>query len=115
MNKNEVLEKLKSVIYPGFEKSIVDFGFVKNVEIGDRVFVEIEIPSSNPQISNTLKSDISKVLGACEINIKTPKIPEERSNSRSGKNIAPQIKHFVMISRSHRKHSLCSISLNRHR
>ena len=39
MNKNEVLEKLKSVIYPGFEKSIVDFGFVQNVEVGDRIFV----------------------------------------------------------------------------
>ncbi|MBP5779013.1 MAG: Mrp/NBP35 family ATP-binding protein [Campylobacter sp.] len=98
MNKNEVLEKLKSVIYPGFEKSIVDFGFVKNIEIGDRVFVEVEIPSSNPQIANTLKSEISKVLGECEIIIKTPKIEAEKSNSRSGKNIAPQIKHFVMIS-----------------
>ena len=98
MNKDEVLEKLKSVIYPGFEKSIVDFGFVKSVEIGDRIFVEVEIPSSKPEIANTLKNEISKVLGECEIVIKTPKILEERSNSRSGKNIAPQIKHFVMIS-----------------
>jgi len=29
LNKEQVLEALKSVIYPGFTKSIVDFGFVK--------------------------------------------------------------------------------------
>ena len=47
MNKNEVLEKLKSVIYPGFEKSIVDFGFVKNIEIGDRVLWKLKFQVRN--------------------------------------------------------------------
>ena len=99
MSKDEVLNLLKSVIYPGFSKSIVDFGFVKEVEIGDRIFVGIEIPSAKPEIAAELRSAVQKALGAdAEILIKQPKIAEEKSNSRSGKNIAPQIKHFVMIS-----------------
>ncbi|CZE47603.1 Mrp/NBP35 family ATP-binding protein [Campylobacter geochelonis] len=99
MNKEEVLEKLKTVIYPGFEKSIVDFGFVKNIEIGDEVLVEVEIVSSKPEVADKLRVDITKVLGKnAQVIIKQPKIPEEKSNTQSGKNIAPQIKHFVMVS-----------------
>ena len=60
--------------------------------------MEVEIPSAKPEVANALKSDILKALGECEVVIKTPTIAPERSNSRSGKNIAPQIKHFVMIS-----------------
>ena len=37
LSKEDVLNRLKGVIYPGFEKDIVSFGFVKNVEIGDKI------------------------------------------------------------------------------
>ena len=70
MNKNEVLEKLKSVIYPGFKKSIVEFGFVKNIEIGDRIFIEVEIVSSKPEVAQKLKKDISDIIPNSEILIK---------------------------------------------
>ena len=98
MNKNEVLEKLKSVIYPGFKKSIVEFGFVKNIEIGDRIFIEVEIVSSKPEVAQKLKKDILDIIPNSEILIKQPQIQKEKSNTISGKNIAPQIKHFVMVS-----------------
>lgn len=99
MNKEQILEKLKSVIYPGFEKSIVDFGFVKKIEIGERIFIEIEIVSSKKEIADEIRDEILKLLGKdVEISIIQPKIPEEKSNSRSGKNLVPQIKNFVMIS-----------------
>ncbi|MCI6988188.1 MAG: Mrp/NBP35 family ATP-binding protein [Campylobacter sp.] len=100
MNENEILEKLKSVLYPGFKKSIVEFGFVKNVKVdGDSVTIDIEIVSANPNVANTIKQDIIKTLGFSPvINISQPKPPTEKSNTRSGKNIAPQIKHFVMVS-----------------
>ena len=100
LSKEQVIERLKGVIYPGFEKDIVSFGFVKNVEIGDKILVEVEIVSSNPDIAQELRVDIQRVLGSNEavINIIQPKIPEEKSNSQSGKNIAPQVKNFVMVS-----------------
>lgn len=100
MNKEEILEKLKEVIYPGFKRSIVEFGFVKEVEIKkDEVFINLEIVSSKKEVAKKIESDIVKVLGfRPTISIKQPEIPKERSNTISGKNIAPNIKHFVMIS-----------------
>ena len=100
LTKEEVLNRLKGVIYPGFEKDIVSFGFVKNVEIGEKILIEVEIVSSNPDVANELRTDIKRVMGSneCVINIIQPKIPEEKSNTQSGKNIAPQIKNFVMVS-----------------
>ena len=35
MNKDEILNALKGVIYPGFKKSIVEFGFVKDIKLDD--------------------------------------------------------------------------------
>lgn len=96
LSKEQIMERLKGVVYPGFEKDIVSFGFVKNVQAGELIKIDVEIVSSNPDIANELKADISRVLGgaAAEINIIQPKMPQEKSNSQSGKNIAPQIKKF---------------------
>ncbi len=96
--------KLKSVTYPGFTKSIVDFGFVKNIELnGNDVIIDLEITSSAPEVEETLKNDIEKelkLLGLDTIQtiVKKPAAPKQQSNSMSGKNIAPQIKNFVMVS-----------------
>ncbi|WP_069637442.1 Mrp/NBP35 family ATP-binding protein [Campylobacter pinnipediorum] len=100
LNKDEILNRLKAVSYPGFDKSIVDFGFVKNIEIADKIKIDVEIVSSNPEVANTLKADIDRVLvgNEYELNIIQPKIPEEKSNSQSGKNLIPQVKNVVMIS-----------------
>ncbi|CAD7289096.1 Mrp/NBP35 family ATP-binding protein [Campylobacter suis] len=100
LSKEQILERLKAVIYPGFEKDIVSFGFVKNVEAGEKIKIDVEIVSSSADVANELRVEISRVLGGAqaEINIIQPKMPEEKSNSQSGKNIAPQIRNFVMVS-----------------
>lgn len=99
MNENEVLEKLKEVIYPGFKKSIVDFGFVKKISCENGLEIDIEIVSAKPEIAEELRNSVIKALGQnAKINIKQPAIPVEKSNTRSGKNIAPQIANFVMVS-----------------
>lgn len=100
----KIKEKLKSVIYPGFEKDIVSFGFVKDIKIKDEdLFIEIEIVSANKEVAEKIRADVKNVLKdlafkELHIHIIQPQIPEEKSNSRSGKNIAPQIKNFVMVS-----------------
>lgn len=98
MDKNEILEKLKQVIYPGFEKSVVDFGFVKEIKTDGDISINLQIVSSNPEVADKIRNDIKAILGDVKINIKQPEIPKEKSNTRSGKNLAPQIKSFVMVS-----------------
>lgn len=94
MNDQKILEELKKVIYPGFKKSIVEFGFVKSTEPN----IVVEIVSSKPEIIEKIKSDIEALNLGRNIIINSPKLEAEKSNSKSGKNIAPQIKNFVMIS-----------------
>ncbi|WP_458699832.1 P-loop NTPase [Sulfurospirillum sp. 1307] len=104
LNKDSILEALKGVKYPGFEKDIVTFGFVKDIEVTDsNVFVEVDILSASKEIADELKANIDatiKKLGASRVDvaIKQPKPPKQMSNSQSGKNIAPHIKNFVMVS-----------------
>jgi ATP-binding protein involved in chromosome partitioning len=104
MTKEQVLDALKNVLYPGFSKDIVSFNFVKDIEIdGDRVKVTVEITSSADEVKAQIIKDIETELvkaGADDVfvDLKAPKKPVERSNSMSGKNIAPQIKNFLMIS-----------------
>ncbi|MEA3418548.1 MAG: Mrp/NBP35 family ATP-binding protein [Campylobacterota bacterium] len=104
MNNEQVLDALKNVNYPGFTKDIVTFGFVKDIAIdGDKVSLNVEITSSADEVKLQLIKDIETELqkiGFKEItaNIIQPKAPREMSNSVSGKNIAPQVKNFVMVS-----------------
>ena len=104
MNNEQVLEALKNVTYPGFTKDIVTFGFVKDIVVeGDKVSLSVDITSSASEVKLQLIKDIETELakvGFADItaNIIQPKAPREMSNSMSGKNIAPQVKNFVMVS-----------------
>ena len=103
-NTTDIRKELEKVIYPGFTKSIVEFGFLKNVEVSEQgVNVFVDITSSAQEVENELRANITKVLaeiGVSNLNIqiKKPEAPVQNSNSVSGKNIAPQIKNFVMVS-----------------
>lgn len=101
--KEKILDKLKSVKYPNFNKDIVSYGFVKSVVCeNNQAKIVLDIVSSNPQIKQELDLNIKQALKELnlelELIINQPEMPKEQSNSQSGKNIAPQIKNFVMIS-----------------
>ena len=105
MTEEKVLDALRNVVYPGFTKDIVSFNFVKGVEIddNDRVKVTLEITSSADEVKMQLIKDIETELAKAgaedvHVDIIAPKKPVERSNSMTGKNIAPQVKNFLMIS-----------------
>jgi ATP-binding protein involved in chromosome partitioning len=102
MTQEIVKSALSKVLYPGFTKDIVTFGFVNNIEInGNDVSFTVDITSSAPEVAQQIKDDATaelKAVGAANIacNIKAPVMPKE-SSSR-GKNIAPQVKNFLMVS-----------------
>ena len=101
----DIKEELGKVLYPGFQKSIIEFGFVKDVELVDdeSCVVHLDITSSAPEVEQQLQRDISSTLknigiSKATLNLKKPEAPKQQSNSTSGSNIAPQIKNFVMVS-----------------
>jgi len=102
MTEEIVKSALSKVMYPGFTKDIVTFGFVKDITVdGNDVSFTVEITSSAPEVAKQIKDEATAELmreGAenIEVNIKAPKMPRESSSH--GKNIAPQIKNFLMVS-----------------
>ncbi len=101
--QEKIKQALKQVIYPNFEKDIVSFGFVGAIEVHDNICnIKVTIPSSNNEVISKVKSDILNALGHLQfshvnVDIMTPNIQKE-NNTQSPKNIAPTIKHFVMVS-----------------
>ncbi len=104
MTQETVLEALKNVTYPGFTKDIVTFGFVKDIKVeGKNVSLTIDITSSADEVKAQLTDEATTELKKAgfeniNINIKAPQPPKQMSNSVSGKNIAPHVKSFVMVS-----------------
>jgi len=104
MTQENVLEALKNVTYPGFTKDIVTFGFVKDIRIdGDTVALTVDITSSadevKAQINDEATAELKKIgFANVNMNIVAPQAPKQMSNSVSGRNIAPHVKNFVMVS-----------------
>ena len=103
MTEEIIKNALSTVIYPGFTKDIVTFGFVKSIAISDNadVTVTIDITSSAPEVAQQIReaaTEALRVAGAASatITITAPKMPRESSSK--GKNIAPQVKNFIMVS-----------------
>lgn len=102
MTQETVKSALSKVMYPGFTKDIVTFGFVNNININaTAVSLTIDITSSAPEVAQQIKEEATAVLKAAgatdiNININAPKMPRESSSH--GKNIAPQVKNFLMVS-----------------
>ena len=50
MTNEEVMERLKSIKYPGFSRDIVSFGIVKTVEVkGDSVRIVLLMSSASEE------------------------------------------------------------------
>ena len=102
MTEEIVKSALSKVLYPGFTKDIVTFGFVNTIVVsGNDVTFSVDITSSAPEVAKQISDDANKELkavGAINVtcNVRAPKMPRESSSH--GKNIAPQIKNFLMVS-----------------
>ena len=53
MNNNQILELLKTIKYPGFNRDIVSFGMIKDIIVNeDNVQIYLNISSQNEEKSN---------------------------------------------------------------
>jgi ATP-binding protein involved in chromosome partitioning len=93
---------LNKIIYPGFSKSIVEFNFVKDVNIIDEtIHITLDIPSQSDKISEQLQYEIKTLLSTqkeqnIKFNIIQPQAPKETSSN--GQNVLPNIQNFIMVS-----------------
>ena len=65
-DKNQILDKLKKINYPGFNRDIVSFGMVKDVVIDQStITIILAISSSNEEKKNQLVQEISDNIKKC--------------------------------------------------
>lgn len=101
MSIEDIKKALQSVKYPGFSKSIIDFGFVKDIKSdANSCTILLDITSTAKEVEDELRREIPKALPNLNVNLvfNKPKEEQQKSNSVSGQNIAPQIKDIVMVS-----------------
>ncbi|WP_292664313.1 Mrp/NBP35 family ATP-binding protein [Nitratifractor sp.] len=100
--QKRVEEILKKVPYPGFPKSVEDYGFVRSVEVGpEGIQIVLEIPSTSEQVAGQLRLEIGKRLEAAGIALEYLEIrqpPKPRQTSSDGRNALPNVANFVMVS-----------------
>jgi ATP-binding protein involved in chromosome partitioning len=102
IDKSSIESILAKVIYPGFTKDIVTFGFVREIVIDDdTISIHLDIPSAAAEIETQLREEIDKrvsTLGVIKINLTIDKPDTPKETSSHGKNVLPDIRNFVMVS-----------------
>lgn len=63
LSKEQVLEELKNVKYPGFNRDIISFGIVQDVQInGPHVNLTLDIRTSDQKVIDEIKNNIARTL-----------------------------------------------------
>ncbi len=100
--QKRVDEILSTISYPGFPKTIVEYGFVQEATIIDnRAKITLSIPSTSSQIAQQLYLEIAKRLEVNSIVLEHLEIlqpPKPKETSSNGRNALPNIANFVMVS-----------------
>ena len=107
MNKQEILNLLKEINYPGFSRDIVSFGMIENVEIeGKNVSIALKITTDKDEKKQTVVDAVKNILqetNAFEnINVTltnqghTPP-PTQQQTAPAGPTPLEGIKHIVAI------------------
>lgn len=102
MDKDQILELLKTVKYPGFNRDIVSFGMVKDIEVKENgVEIYLNISSQNDEkkqlIVDAIKSLLLTKVKKIKINIdkdKAPPIQTQNNNTVKG---LDNIKNIIAV------------------
>ena len=102
MNKNQILEKLKTINYPGFNRDIVSFGMVKDVIIDNSIItIMLSISSQNEEKKNQLVTQVLESIQSeeFEIKIKVLDQPTRKTvdTSKKDANVAGKIKNIIAV------------------
>jgi ATP-binding protein involved in chromosome partitioning len=65
LTESAIVDRLKSVKFPGYSRDIVSFGLVKEVKLsGGDVLVRLAIATSNPAVPETIKREAESAIAA---------------------------------------------------
>ena len=95
--KNKIIETLKSIKYPGFNRDIVSFGIVKDIIISnDSVIFFLNIATDNAQHRDVIKSDI-KALIEKTYDFSDIQVEFSKSKNVSENKLKPKINKIIAV------------------
>ena len=102
MDKNQILEQLKTINYPGFNRDIVSFGMVKDIVIDKNIStIILAISSKNDEKKNQLIEQISNIVQSDQFDIKVKVLdqPSRKTVDTSNKdaNVEGNIKNIIAV------------------
>ena len=102
MNKQQILEKLQSIKYPGFNRDIVSFGMVKEISIeGKNVELKLNITSQNEekklQVVKDIKILLSKYFSDVKITVASQNLQNNFANQTPQNNILSNVKNIIAV------------------
>ena len=103
MNKQQVVEKLKSVKYPGFNRDIVSFGMIKKISIeSDNIELKLNITSQNEekklQVVNDIKTLLGRYFSDVKITVSSQTLQDNNfANQTPQNNILSNVKNIIAV------------------
>ena len=105
MDKDKVKKLLSNINYPGFNRDIISFGMVNDIQIeSENVIIYLKITSQNEDKKKLLVKDIKENLGkhfssvSVEIDDKSNSNPSSTpSSTQLTTPILPKVKHIIAI------------------
>ena len=107
MDKDKVKKLLSKINYPGFNRDIVSFGMVNNIQIDSKnIRINLKITSNNEEKKAILVKDIKKKLAEyfSTVTVKIQQIDNDNSSTVSSSSqpqiiepVLPKVKHVIAI------------------
>ena len=102
MTKNQILELLKTIKYPGFNRDIISFGMVKNIIVNeDQVEIKLNISSQNDEKKEKIVKDIKNLLGSkvnnLNINLATDQSSPVQIQTPNTPNGLKNVKNIIAV------------------
>ncbi|NVM04755.1 MAG: Mrp/NBP35 family ATP-binding protein [Candidatus Helarchaeota archaeon] len=106
LDREKIIEILKTVSYPGLTRDIVSFGFVKDVIVkGSNVTINVDITTKDYSIKEKLENDIRNKLCKIDeisnlkinINLHHPEDNQKKEPTIVKKDLVPQIRYKIAV------------------
>ena len=110
MKKEEVLDLLKTIKYPGFSRDIISFGVIEKLEMADKdISVGLNIPTQNDEVKKEIAEAVQQKLKALayfnEINVELAAEHTAQHDQQQGQKtpiqqrveLSGNVKHIIAV------------------
>jgi ATP-binding protein involved in chromosome partitioning len=99
MNKDQVMERLKGIKYPGFSRDIVAFGIVRNVDLdGDSININLQMSSASEESQKAICGEIEEAFRESFSNVNIDIVESAPGPATTQQaELIPDVKHTIAV------------------